>query len=95
MSEPAAFYEEIRYPLQTGVRSALAGSRTCFYLTGGTALHRHYFGDRYSDDLNLFAERDPEFGAQVELALAAIEKAGYSLAPEGSFRRPDFARAVV
>lgn len=95
MSEPAAFYEEILYPLQTGVLSALARSRTCFYLTGGTALHRHYFADRYSDDLNLFAERDPRFGAQVQLALAAIREAGYALAPEASPRSAHFARAVV
>lgn len=95
MSEPAAFYEEILYPLQTGVLSALANCSAPFYLTGGTALHRHYFGDRYSDDLDFFAERDPEFDAQVELALTAVEEAGYTLAPDASFRRPEFARAVV
>ena len=95
MSESAAFYEEILYPLQTGVLSALANSRTCFYLTGGTALHRHYFGDRYSDDLDLFAEHDAEFVTHVRRALAAIEGAGYSLVSEASIRRPHFARAVV
>lgn len=95
MPESAAFYEEILYPLQTGVLSALASSSGPFYLTGGTALHRHYFGDRYSDDLDLFAEREPEFGAHVERAFSAIETAGYSLAPEASFRQTHFARAVV
>ena len=95
MSESAAFYEEILYPLQTGVLSALASYSGPFYLTGGTALHRHYFGDRYSDDLDLFAEREPAFTTHVERAFSAIEEAGYFLAPEGSFRRTHFARAVI
>ena len=90
MSESAAFYEEILYPLQTGVLSALASCSGPFYLTGGAALHRHYFSDRYSDDLDLFAEREPEFATHVERAFPAIEEAGYFLAPEASFRRTHF-----
>ncbi len=40
------------------VKPEYAGETTAceapFYLTGGTALHRHFFGFRYSDDLDLF-----------------------------------------
>ena len=51
MHESDAYYEEILYPLQNGVLSTLAACEAPFYLTGGTALHRYYFGFRYSDDL--------------------------------------------
>ncbi len=54
MHESEAFYEEILYPLQNGVLRTLAACEAPFYLTGGTALHRHFFGFRYSDDLDLF-----------------------------------------
>jgi len=32
-----------------------------FYLTGGTALGRHYLKHRYSDDLDLFVNRNNDF----------------------------------
>ncbi|MDD2715369.1 MAG: nucleotidyl transferase AbiEii/AbiGii toxin family protein [Candidatus Wallbacteria bacterium] len=37
-----------------------------FYLTGGTALSRHYFGHRYSDDLDLFLDNRIDFAVLVE-----------------------------
>ena len=37
-----------------GVLTTLGACEAPFYLTGGTALHRHYFGFRYSEDLDLF-----------------------------------------
>ena len=46
MHESDAYYEEILYPLQNGVLSTLAACEAPFYLTGGTALHRYYFGFR-------------------------------------------------
>ncbi len=49
MHESDAYYEENLYPLQNGVLSTLAACDAPFYLTGGTALHRHYFGFRYSE----------------------------------------------
>ena len=51
MNESEAYYEEILYPLQNGVLTTLAACEDPFYLTGGTALHRHYFGFRHSEDL--------------------------------------------
>ena len=53
MHESEAYYEEILYPLQNGVLTTLGACEAPFYLTGGTALHRHYFGFRYSEDLDL------------------------------------------
>jgi predicted nucleotidyltransferase component of viral defense system len=44
-----------------------------FYLTGGTALSRHYFAHRYSDDLDLFVNKDPDFDAHVADIFAALE----------------------
>jgi len=34
---------------------------TPFFLTGGTALSRHYYNHRYSDDLDLFVLSDIEY----------------------------------
>jgi predicted nucleotidyltransferase component of viral defense system len=39
---------------------------TPFFLTGGTALSRHYFNHRYSDDLDLFVADNAEYHAWVE-----------------------------
>ena len=50
MHESEAYYEEILYPLQNGVLTTLAACKAPLYLSGGTALHRRYFGFRYSED---------------------------------------------
>ncbi len=60
MHETEARYEEILYPLQNGVLTTLGACDASFYLTGGTALHRHYFGFRYSEDLDLFVSPRPD-----------------------------------
>lgn len=79
MNEYDAFYEENVYPLQNGVLKTLAGCDAPFYLTGGTALHRHYFSYRYSDDLDLFIQSDPHYGEHVDEALDAIRDAGFRI----------------
>ncbi|MFH1146292.1 MAG: nucleotidyl transferase AbiEii/AbiGii toxin family protein [Pseudomonadota bacterium] len=38
-----------------------------FYLTGGTALSRHYFAHRYSDNLDLFVNKDPDFNVYTAM----------------------------
>jgi hypothetical protein len=46
-----------------------------FYLTGGTALSRHYFNHRFSDDLDLFVNNDANFNNYTEtLYKAFLEK---------------------
>jgi hypothetical protein len=44
-----------------------------FYLTGGTALSRHYFKHRYSDDLDLFVNNDSAYDEHVARIFAALE----------------------
>jgi hypothetical protein len=55
------FYLDQLYPFQDQVLPVLALSNTDFYLTGGTALSRHYLNHRFSDDLDLFVNDDIRF----------------------------------
>ncbi len=48
---------------------------TDFYLTGGTALSRGYFGHRYSDDLDLFMNQHDDYSHNIQLLLKVFEKA--------------------
>jgi len=50
------FYTESLYPFQDGVLKLINALKTPFYLTGGTAISRHYYNHRYSDDLDFFYE---------------------------------------
>ncbi|MEA2038497.1 MAG: nucleotidyl transferase AbiEii/AbiGii toxin family protein [Thermodesulfobacteriota bacterium] len=74
-------YERIRKILQ-GEPVSLSGwdpqhretyRRTLFYLTGGTALSRHYSPVRYSDDLDFFVNRDPMFSNWAERLYSELE----------------------
>ncbi len=60
------FYREKLYPLQDGVLKIVRDLQLPFYLTGGTALSRHYLGHRFSDDLDLFVNADENFSADVK-----------------------------
>lgn len=74
MNGYSAFYEERLYPLQDGILEIVARSRSRFYLTGGTAIGRAWFGHRYSDDLDLFLNGDPEYASEVAEILRLLEK---------------------
>ena len=54
-------YNDI-YRLQDKVLNKLTGRYGNLYLTGGSALGRFYLNHRYSDDLDLFTNADPDFG---------------------------------
>ena len=95
MHESDAYYEETLYPLQSGVLSTLAACEAPFYLTGGTALHRHHFGYRYSDDLDLFVNQDPRFGRYIDAALAALLATGYRFDDEAFVRSEQYARVLI
>ena len=60
------FYQQSLYPLQDEILSLINQSDLPFYLTGGTALSRHYLHHRYSDDLDLFVNKHPDFRSLVE-----------------------------
>jgi len=55
------FYFEVLYPVQDEVLRLLASIETGFYLTGGTAASRGYLHHRFSDDLDLFTNDEPDF----------------------------------
>ena len=95
MQESDAYYEEILYPLQSGVLSTLAACGAPFYLTGGTALHRHYFGFRYSDDLDFFVNQDTGFDGHVDRALAALRERDYRFDGEAFLRTDQYARVLI
>lgn len=95
MSESEGFYEEILYPLQIGVLNALGSCNAPFYLTGGTALHRHYFADRDSDALDLFVNRDPGFPEYANQVLDTLRSADCGWQAEVTVGSEAFVRIVV
>ena len=68
------YYEEILYPLQDKVLKMLKDCDLPFYLTGGTAVSRGYFGHRYSDDLDFFVNGDSDFQGHIEKVLKRYGK---------------------
>lgn len=75
MNLPEKYYREKLYPFQDGVLKIVKESGIPCYLTGGTALSRGYFEHRYSDDLDLFMNRNPDYGKYVQTLLRAFESA--------------------
>jgi hypothetical protein len=61
------FYREMLYPFQDGILSIVRGLKTPFYLTGGTALSRHYYNHRYSDDLDIFVNDDDNYSNYINM----------------------------
>ena len=55
------YYTNDLYPFQDLVLKLIMKVDDRFYLTGGTALGRHYLKHRYSDDLDLFVNRENNF----------------------------------
>jgi hypothetical protein len=65
-------YEDTLYPLQDKILKIIDNAGVDFYLTGGTALSRCYFGHRYSDDIDLFVNSDQGFQEKVKSILSAL-----------------------
>jgi len=70
------FYSDKLYPFMDRVLSLIRQAETTFYLTGGTALGRHYLHHRYSDDLDLFVNQATDFREQVTKALEVLRGGG-------------------
>lgn len=85
------------YILQDAVLTVLKTVDHGFYLTGGTALGRGYYGHRYSEDLDFFVNDRPMFELWRDRCLNALNKAavarGWRL--EIVLREARFGRAVV
>lgn len=62
------------YDIQDKVLSVIFSLENEFYLTGGTALHRFYYGARYSDDLDIFETFGENFNENVKEAMLELEK---------------------
>ncbi|MFC2080821.1 nucleotidyl transferase AbiEii/AbiGii toxin family protein [Bacteroidota bacterium] len=64
-----------------------------FYLTGGTALGRHYLKHRYSDDLDFFVNRNRDFKQLTDAIISKLEK--HLTGIESALLTEDFARIFV
>ena len=73
MSKYEKYYRESLYPFQDGILDIVKRISVPLYLTGGTALSRYYNPVRYSDDLDLFVNRDPEFSNWAERFYTELE----------------------
>jgi hypothetical protein len=80
-------YENTIYPLQDRVLAAFEKTGTGFYLTGGTALSRYYFGHRYSDDLDFFVNDDKKFSDYMISIYAALKDAGIGIEQKANDER--------
>ena len=91
MTSLSEYYEENLYPLQNGVLRAVGNCKTRFYLTGGTALSRAYYRHRYSDDLDFFVNKDPDYDEQVDILFAKLKEEGFFWDISEDFvKAPDF-----
>lgn len=90
---------ESLYPFQDGILSIVKRIGAPFYLTGGTALSRYYIPVRYSDDLDLFVNRDPEFATWSERFYAALELesrlGSFAILAQKVVRFEDYVQIVV
>lgn len=74
MNSYEKYYTESLYPFQDGILAIVKQSGTPFYLTGGTALSRHYYNHRYSDDIDLFVNSDPMYPDYVQRLFLTFEE---------------------
>lgn len=80
------------YKLQDIVLDVVFSLENGFYLTGGTALHRFYYGLRYSDDLDFFTSSDALFADSINEILDAFE--AKSLKYKRVVQTKDFQRVI-
>ena len=90
---PDAFYTDNLYPFMDRVLSLLRAAESSFYLTGGTALGRHYLHHRYSDDLDLFVNQATDFRDQIRKALDVLRRG--EIAFEVGTASDDFVRILA
>lgn len=81
------------YELQDEILVIVFGLENSFYLTGGTALHRFYYNNRYSDDLDFFVNNDNIFGESVYEVIDTLIEKEYKI--EHTVKAKDFHRVMV
>ena len=62
------------YSLQDEICAVLRNIETGLYLTGGTAASRVYLHHRYSDDLDYFANDEPDFNLWTSRVIEALRR---------------------
>jgi predicted nucleotidyltransferase component of viral defense system len=67
------------YNLQDKVLKLVSKLDNDFYLTGGTALHRFYYGARYSDDLDFFVTNGANFNEDVKEVIQELLDKGFNI----------------
>ncbi|NLT49483.1 MAG: nucleotidyl transferase AbiEii/AbiGii toxin family protein [Ignavibacteria bacterium] len=87
MNQLEEYYSANLYPFQDGILNIVKELNIPFYLTGGTALSRHYFQHRYSDDLDLFVNNDSNFEKYVETFYKSLGENGNKYHFEIDFQR--------
>jgi len=81
------------YELQDKILELVSKLENDFYLTGGTALHRFYYGCRYSDDLDFFVTDGINFREDVKEIVEKLKDKRYKCIIDVSSR--DFYRIKV
>ena len=71
---PEKSYYNRLYAFQDEIMKIIHSQGVDFYLTGGTALSRCYFNHRYSDDLDFFINRAPDFKKQAQRVVTALRR---------------------
>ena len=87
------YYINNLYPFQDMVLKLIMKVDDTFYLTWGTALGRHYLKHRYSDDLDLFVNRNSDFKQLTDVIISQLEKHFPGI--ESALLIEDFARIFI
>lgn len=74
MKESGEYYTKNLYPLQDGILNIVKELKLPFYLTGDTALNRNYFRRRYSDEIDLFVNKDINFNQHIEALYKVLQE---------------------
>ncbi len=74
MKESGEYYTKNLYPLQDGILNIVKELKLPFYLTGETALNRNYFRRRYSDEIDLFVNKDINFNQHIEALYKVLQE---------------------
>mgnify|MGYP002267007428 FL=1 len=87
------YYTNNLYPFQDLVLKLIMKVDDAFYLTGGTALGRHYLKQRYSDDLDFFVNRENNFKELSNKIISQLQNHFSKI--EIALLREDFARIFI
>jgi len=87
------YYTNNLYPFQDLVLKLIMKVDDTFYLTGGTALGRHYLKHRYSDDLDFFVNRENNFKQLANKIISQLQN--HFSEVEIALLGEDFARIFI